>query len=406
MLTDKLALQIATFAGASGIPKSAMLADVEVETAGNPNDFLFERHIFHRELSARQPAKLAQAVKLGLAYPAWRPKTASDKGQYFDERSTEERMALLAKAKAIDEDCALRACSWGLPQIMGNECHEVGFPNAKAMVAFMASGGVPAHLELMVRFLKARNLISAMERKDWAYYALRYNGKGYKRNQYDTRLAAADKKWERRLPALEAAPAAEFPEEHLSGEQIKQVQIKLRQLGYAEVGNPDKRWGDKTGAAIWAFQKHEGLPTTGHYDDATRAALATAEPRPVPEVRAETSLDDLRAAGSTTVANADKGSIAGVLKMGAGGATVLASIAGKGSEAIDGAQTAVDKADQAKTLISSIHDLLGGFADPRVLAVGVVLLVGGWLVMRYCAHVKAARLADHQDGTHAGTMAD
>jgi hypothetical protein len=46
MFSDKIALQIAG-AAAAGIPKTGMLAIVEVETGGDPGAFLFERHIFH-----------------------------------------------------------------------------------------------------------------------------------------------------------------------------------------------------------------------------------------------------------------------------------------------------------------------------------------------------------------------
>lgn len=408
MFTDKIALHIAAAAGAAGIPKAGMLAIVEVETAGSPIEadgrtptFLFERHVFRRELASRQPSKVAEAERLGLAIPKWDKAT-----QYRDERNSAQRLALLAKAKAIDEDCALRSCSWGLPQIMGNECQEVGFAWASQMVEFLTTKGVPGHIELMVRFLKSRKLVSAIEGGDWAYVALKYNGKAYSQNQYDIRLAAANRKWERKLPTLEGSPAQDWPEDHLSKDEIEQIQIKFRELSYPEVGQPDGRWGTRTVGALSAFQAHEGLPVTGHYDAATRDALAEADARPVSSERSDATMDDLRHAGSSTVANADKGSIAGVVKMATGGGTVLAAVVGKGSEAIDTAQSTVDKVGQAKTLVSSIHDLLGPFSDPRILAVGIVLLIGGYLVFRYCQKVKASRLSDHQSGTHAGTMAD
>jgi hypothetical protein len=415
MFSDQLALQIAKFAGANGIPKSAMLADVEVETAGKPFEddgrtpaLLFERHIFYHQLATRAPAKLGQAVKLGLAHPTWQPKTATDKGQYFDQRNSDERMALLGRARAVDEDCALRSCSWGLPQIMGNECAEVGFATAKAMVDAMIAGGVPAHLEIMATFLKSRGLVTAMERKDWPYYALRYNGRRYKRNQYDTRLASADKKWERRLPALESAPATfEHPEEKLTPDQIKSVQLKLRQLGYAEVGQPNRVWGDKTAAAVFAFQKQEGLPATGHFDDATRAALDVASPRPAPEERATANVDDLRAAGSDTIAHADALDVIGKIKMIGGGTVGAAALAQQSTTALNGAQDVVDKAGQAKSIMGQAHDLLQPvLGHPAIIAIAIAVAVGGYFVIRFAERIRAARLADHQNGTHAGSMED
>lgn len=409
MFSDRIALQIAAAATAAGIPKAGMLAIVEVETGGTPTEadgrtpnFLFERHIFRRELAARQPGKAAQAERLGLVIPAWNKAT-----QYRDERNSAERLALLAKAKAVDEDCALRSCSWGLPQIMGNECHEVGFQNATQMVEYLTTKGVTGHIELMIRFLKGRNLVSAIERGDWAYVALRYNGKGYKQNQYDTRLAAANRKWLRKLPTIEGAPVQDWPEEHLSREEIEQIQIKLRELKYPEAGNPDGRWGTKTVGALSAFQAHEGLPVTGHYDSATRDALAEADARPVATERADATLNDLRDAGSSTIAKADAADTVGKIKVAVGTVVASGGVAESASKALNGAQDAADKVGQVKTLWGSIQELAAPIlGHPVVIFIAIAVVIGGFLIIHYANKIKTSRLADHQDGTHAGVMGD
>lgn len=410
MFSDSIALQIAQAAEKAGIPKAGMLAIVEVETAGSPTEadgrtpnFLFERHIFRRELAARQPGKVKQAEAAGLAYPHWRPKTATDQGQYFDEKTSAAKLALLARAKAIDEDCALRSCSWGLPQIMGNECLEVGFPSARSLVDYMSSGGVAAHIEVMIRFLKSRKLVSAIEAKDWAYVALKYNGAGYEKNHYDTRLAAANRKWERRLPTLDATTTAVYPEEHLSHDEIRQIQINLRDLGYVEAGQPDGRWGDKTATALWAFQKHEGLPTTGHYDETTKAALNEAQPRPVPPDRQDANLDDLRKDGSTTIAMADNAETLGKGKLIAGGTIAAGGVLEQAGPALDTAQDAADKIGTAKSVWNSLHEALHPiFGHWLILVLALALIVVGYFVIRYARRIKESRLSDHQNGTHAG----
>lgn len=409
MFSDRLGLQIADAAKASGIPESGMLAIVEVETAGNPFEadghtpqFLFERHRFYSELSRRMPDKLSTAVNTGLAIKSWSPST-----QYKDQRTSQQKMELLARAKSIDEECALRSCSWGLPQLMGSECQEVGFPSAKSMVNFMVQNGIGGHLALMTKFLKARKLVGAIEAKDWAYVALRYNGAGYKKNQYDTRLAAGDKKWERKLPQLRAAgDPVDYPEQHLNREQVEQVQLKLRHLQYAEVGNPDGRWGDKTSAAVFAFQKHEGLPATGHFDDETRNALDEADARPVPEDRAKATLDDLRDQGSTTVAKADTTEGIGWSKVVTGGGVLTGIVvdAVKNPGTIDRANDAVDKAHQVKALWASVQDLLPTTPHLLLLVVAAVLVAGGIYVVLCSRGVKASRLLDFQTGIHAGTV--
>ncbi|WP_172841979.1 N-acetylmuramidase domain-containing protein [Bradyrhizobium lablabi] len=407
MFSDKLALQIADAAEKAGIPKAGMLAIVEVETAGAPTEadgrtpvFLFERHIFRRELAARQPAKVAKAERFGLAIPKWDKAT-----QYRDERNSAQRLALLARAKAVDEDCALRSCSWGLPQIMGNECREVGFASATQMVEYLTTQGVAGHIELMIRFLKSRKLISAIERGDWAYVALRYNGEGYRQNQYDTRLAAANRKWTRKLPTLEAVPVQDWPEEHLSREEIEQIQIKLRELKYPEAGLPDGKWGTKTIGALSAFQAHEGLPVTGHYDQATREALAEADARPVSPEREGATLDDLREAGSTTIARADTVDAIGKGKVIVGGTVGAGAVIEQAGTALNNAQDAADKATQVKTLWASVHDLIQPIiGHPVVIVIAIAVVIGGYFVIRYAHQIRAARLADHQSGTHAGVM--
>lgn len=409
MFSDKIALQIADIAKEAGISETGMLAIVETETAGHPFEadgrtptFLFERHIFHRELTSRAPQKLASATKAGLAIEKWNPPA-----QYHDERTSEDRLALLEDAKGIDEECALRACSWGLPQIMGNECNEVGFMNADSMVHFMTDNGVAGHVQLMVKFLKARKLESAIDREDWAYVALRYNGRGYAKNHYDTKLAASSNKWKRRLPQLRADGAADHPEERLTQDEIKHVQLGLRRLGYTEVGMVDGRWGDKTAAAIFAFQKHEGLPPTGHLDDETMKAIGDADPRPISDERESTTLDDLRQQGSRTIAKADVTETVGKVKVGTGvvvGAGTVADATLNGvQDSLDKANDAIEKAHQVKGLWQSIHDLVPLSTEQlAILAVAVVIAVAGYFVIRYAKHIKFARLEDFRTGVHAG----
>lgn len=410
MFSDRIAQRVVKIAGDNGIPKAAMLAIVEVETGGSPTEadgrtpnFLFERHIFYRELKARRPELLNAAVRAGLAIPKWSKAT-----QYRDERTSAQRMSLLAKAKAIDEECALRSASWGLPQLMGNECREVGFPSAVAMVEHLTTGGVDAHLDLMVRFLKARKLVSAMERGDWAYVALRYNGAGYRANKYDTRLADAERRWKRKVAELDYAEGdgngsvtpPRWPEEGLSRDEIFALQGKLRELGYHGVGRPDGVWGANTVGAISAFQHHEKLAVTGHYDADTKEAMSSALPKPVSQERENTTVNDLREAGSKTVSDADTGAAVGVAKIGAGG--IITAAGAMGSDLLDTAQTATEKADQVKTVWQSIHDIASPAAHPVVFFVGIALVIGGIVAFYYFNRVRQRRLEDEQNGIHPG----
>ncbi|MFG1478595.1 peptidoglycan-binding protein [Xanthobacter sp. V4C-4] len=94
--------------------------------------------------------------------------------------------------------------------------------------------------------------------------------------------------------------------------EVRALQLRLRDLGYAEAGAADGLWGPRTTAAVAAFQATAGLPVTGTLDTATAAALATAGPRPVSAARAEVTARAL-AAGGDLVARATRRSKWGAL---------------------------------------------------------------------------------------------
>lgn len=84
--------------------------------------------------------------------------------------------------------------------------------------------------------------------------------------------------------AVEAPTTTEAPVRAaaLSDPTVFSLQERLAQLGY-DVGTPDGQWGARTGYAVMAFQKVEGLTRDGADGPETRAALARAS-RPGPMV--------------------------------------------------------------------------------------------------------------------------
>lgn len=188
-------------AKANGIEPAALLAVVEIESAGKLFEqdgvtprLLFERHVFHRELKKRAPGKLERAIAQGLAIPQWNKAT-----QYRDQATSTARLALLDRARAVDAECANRSASWGLGQTMGFNAEGLGFPSATALLKFMIAGGVTAQVDCMVREIKRNKLEQKLRVGDWAGFARGYNGPGYAQNQYDTRLALAYRKWQAAL---------------------------------------------------------------------------------------------------------------------------------------------------------------------------------------------------------------
>lgn len=174
-----------------GVGEDEVHAFIEVETKGGGFDaqnrprILFEPHVFYRNLPAG--ARRDQAVNAGLACKSW--------GQLAYGKESEQYPKLL-RALLIDETAALKACSWGLGQVLGENHVAAGYETVQAMVADFTLDE-DNHLEAAIRFIKANRLDDELRRHDWAAFARGYNGPGYKKNSYDTKLAAAFAKWRR-----------------------------------------------------------------------------------------------------------------------------------------------------------------------------------------------------------------
>jgi hypothetical protein len=196
---------IVKVAKANKIEPAALLAVVEVESAGQPFEmdgvtprFLYERHVMYREVKKRRgEARADEAIRQNLARKTWNRSV-----QYKDQQNSTARLALMKRAKAFDEECACRATSWGLGQTMGFHAESQGFKSAVEFVRWMTKGGVAAQIEAMVKEIKKSGLVDEINRHDWAGFARVYNGAGYAQNQYDTRMAKAYAKWKVQLPKM------------------------------------------------------------------------------------------------------------------------------------------------------------------------------------------------------------
>lgn len=202
----QLEQEAVALARSKGLPPSMFLAFIEVETGGEPFEedgrtprFLFERHKFYEMLAKFAPDKLQQAVDAGLAHSGWKKDT-----QYKDLGTSAGRMRVLQEARAIDEECANRACSWGLGQIMGFNAEPLGYASATSMVLQFSTGRERAQLDSIIRFLRWKGLDDEVRRKDYEGLARGYNGKAYKKNNYHTKLESAEKRWEIKLGEVTA----------------------------------------------------------------------------------------------------------------------------------------------------------------------------------------------------------
>ena len=91
----------------------------------------------------------------------------------------------------IDPECGMKAASWGLFQIMGFNYAAAGHSDIHSFVdAVKKSEG--EQLLAFARFVTSdKVMLSALQAKDWAAFAERYNGRAYKKNNYDAKLANA-----------------------------------------------------------------------------------------------------------------------------------------------------------------------------------------------------------------------
>lgn len=169
-------------------------AVIEVESAGkgfidNKPIILFEGHVFWDRLKAynKKPEKITNHKNRDILYKSW------TKQWYIGGIGEWKR---LDKARIIHEKAALESASWGLFQIMGYHWKNLDYQSIKQFVKLM---GVSEYnqLDAFIRFVRHKKIVTRLKEKDWAGFAYRYNGSGYKKNDYDGKLDRAYRKYSR-----------------------------------------------------------------------------------------------------------------------------------------------------------------------------------------------------------------
>lgn len=354
-----------------GVGEDELHSFMEAETRGSGFDdqgrprILFERHVFYDHC---RPEDLPDAIEVGLAN-----KTP---GGYGKES---EQYGKLVKAMKIDAQAALLSCSWGLAQVMGFNHEAAGYSTVDSMIlAFMADE--ENHLQAAVNFIKHEGLDDELRRHDWKGFAKGYNGKGYARNKYDQKLAAAFAKWSKiKDTPYESAPSAKTIDKAAKDQLIGNVQRLLRDKGYPEVGDVDNHMGKRTRNAILAFEADNHMALTGQVNDALLAALVKAPVRQNSAARTTATADDLKDKDIPTVKIGDR-----LQQVGKGVLTTM-GVGALGQGAVD-FDSIKNKLDSMKGL----YDTVVSFS-PWIIgaAVAAGLLIGGIKVVE--AQVEAYR---------------
>lgn len=227
-------------ANALGCEDAAIRAVWEVEASGRFYDD--SGGVLHRF----EPHKMPGSTM------TWRESLALD-----DDDDKNRREALFREAWAEAPNAALRACSWGAPQIMGFNAEAAGFASAREMVEAMADAE-DAHLEAFVRLNLSKNLATKLRAHDWLGYAEVYNGEGQPA-VYARRMESAYRRHSGQKSPMVLKVGAR-------GEAVKRLQ---RALGIED----DGAFGPETDAAVRSFQADRGLVVDGIVGALTWAAI-------------------------------------------------------------------------------------------------------------------------------------
>lgn len=199
-MKDKLTNgMIKDLANRLGIEPALLKAVQIVEAAGRDGflsdgrpQILFEGHIMYKEFHKKFPDRdldyLCKRFSM-IFYPKW------DKSKYFGGLGEYKRLEL---AKEIDEECALKATSWGMFQIMGFNHNLCGCKDVFDFVHKMSESH-EKQLELMYYFMNNSGCLKELKEKDWAGFAKKYNGPGYAQNAYDQKLRNAYENFKNKL---------------------------------------------------------------------------------------------------------------------------------------------------------------------------------------------------------------
>jgi N-acetylmuramidase-like protein len=175
-------------AAALGAEVASIKAVAEVETSGSAFDddgrprILFERHYFHRLTHGRYDKRHSDISNV----------LAGGYGKFSAQYGKLER------AYFLDAVAALASASWGRFQIMGSNYRDAGFNSVQEFVLALTRAEA-AHLRAFVSFVSAnKGLHKALQKKEWTTFAKTYNGRGYKKNDYDIKLQTAYDKFAKR----------------------------------------------------------------------------------------------------------------------------------------------------------------------------------------------------------------
>lgn len=172
------------------IPTAAIRAVVEIEAGPKAEGFNRDRTpLINFDLTMFRQAARRRGININN-YRASHPVVFSRPNIRRYGSSQAAQYARLDSAMTIDTIAAIEGTFWGMFQIGGFNWKLCGCSSARDFANKMCQSEL-AQLELFANFIRSRKLDKYIRAQNWAAFALRYNGPGYKRMNYDTRMAAA-----------------------------------------------------------------------------------------------------------------------------------------------------------------------------------------------------------------------
>ncbi|HRI67365.1 MAG TPA: N-acetylmuramidase family protein [Polyangium sp.] len=174
-----------------GVDAAAIHAVATVESGGRSGFdakkrpiIRYENHVFRRLTNGRFD-KTHKDLSAGYKSAEYKRTHRFAGIKYQDEQ-----WELLTAAFALAPDEAVMSCSWGMFQVMGENYRAIGWTSIDQFVKdmFFSEG---QHLRAFLGFCKANRLVPYLKNHQWASFAQRYNGKDFRTNHYDTKLAQA-----------------------------------------------------------------------------------------------------------------------------------------------------------------------------------------------------------------------
>lgn len=176
-----------------GVEVAAIKAVVDIEAGKSHNGFWSEgKPLINFDLSMFR--RMAQRNKVNIskytqshAVVFARPNTS----RYGSRQAAQQ--ARLDAARTIHDLSAIQGTFWGMFQIGGFNWNKCGAESPEQFVELM-SRSERDQLELFANFIRNTGLLTHLKNKNWALFARGYNGPGYAKHGYHTRLAASYKR--------------------------------------------------------------------------------------------------------------------------------------------------------------------------------------------------------------------